>query len=607
MSHQLSAKMLESSIVAWVHNETKTSLQLDVYKSSLQFQVDRTELIPPQSNKIVTADEEWTSSFYIRILDTKITISETQKVIVLSTNKSDGAIETQSITNKDLSYQVVKITRQLDYTFDHKTTSHYEVLNIPRTADRDVIHQAFLRKARQIHPDKNLNNPHATILMQRLSEAAAVLLDPERKADYDKFLDRQEAVKASMFSYAYLKQLYDDGRLWVLLGGVGLIVGGLLIIGFTSGGALPIILIGGAIGGGVFSAGAAAFSYSISHDATLNGWEFSVLFKKMAIFAVCGLFAGLTGAGATFAIGNVAFSSATAMMAAQGVTEGGIWGLFSSISEGFASGRFKKIWQSGNPYLVLLEVVKGIAIGCLVGGGAGAVAGQISDQLAAFAGEMTGVTQITLKETIDNGLSEMSSLMQSILKALPKVARQAVKQVLETLLGRFVPGIYGPLRLDLPIMAAEAIEAVQQELEDDAAGSQFGFFHLRDASGCVTMKITWEENKALREERSKAGHPSVCVPVSAGKIIVTFTYTNMLGMATEVPMFDREKNEWCTPAQPHKFYFHAIHRDFIRRFLFKPTWTSYLLCQVRDEKDHLLRFGKDAAGDKYLPEVDEQY
>jgi tetratricopeptide (TPR) repeat protein len=68
--------------------------------------------------------------------------------------------------------------------------SHFELLDLPETAPLEQVGAAFVKAARQFHPDRlaaaGLSDlaPIAERIMARLSEASAVLSDPARRAAY---------------------------------------------------------------------------------------------------------------------------------------------------------------------------------------------------------------------------------------------------------------------------------------------------------------------------------------------------------------------------------------------------------------------------------------
>ncbi|GAA0641594.1 DnaJ C-terminal domain-containing protein [Streptomyces thermocarboxydovorans] len=63
---------------------------------------------------------------------------------------------------------------------------YYEVLGVPRTADRDEIQRAYRTLARRYHPDIN-KDPGAEERFKEINEAFSVLSDPKQRARYDRF------------------------------------------------------------------------------------------------------------------------------------------------------------------------------------------------------------------------------------------------------------------------------------------------------------------------------------------------------------------------------------------------------------------------------------
>ena len=64
---------------------------------------------------------------------------------------------------------------------------YYETLGVTKGADAAEIKKGFRQKAKELHPDRNSDNPNAEAQFKEANEAYDVLKDPEKKAAYDRY------------------------------------------------------------------------------------------------------------------------------------------------------------------------------------------------------------------------------------------------------------------------------------------------------------------------------------------------------------------------------------------------------------------------------------
>ena len=64
---------------------------------------------------------------------------------------------------------------------------YYSVLGAARGADADALKKAYRKKAKELHPDRNKDDPEAETKFKAVNEAYDVLKDPQKRAAYDQY------------------------------------------------------------------------------------------------------------------------------------------------------------------------------------------------------------------------------------------------------------------------------------------------------------------------------------------------------------------------------------------------------------------------------------
>ena len=73
---------------------------------------------------------------------------------------------------------------------------YYKILGVSKDIPQKDVKKAYLKRAKQFHPDLHQDDPKAKAKFQALTEAYEVIGDPEKRAKYDQYGENWKQAEA---------------------------------------------------------------------------------------------------------------------------------------------------------------------------------------------------------------------------------------------------------------------------------------------------------------------------------------------------------------------------------------------------------------------------
>ncbi|MGI6224236.1 MAG: DnaJ domain-containing protein [Prevotella sp.] len=73
---------------------------------------------------------------------------------------------------------------------------YYKILGVDKNIPQKDVRRAYLKRAKQFHPDLHPDDPKAKAKFQALNEAYDVISDPEKRAKYDQYGEKWKEAEA---------------------------------------------------------------------------------------------------------------------------------------------------------------------------------------------------------------------------------------------------------------------------------------------------------------------------------------------------------------------------------------------------------------------------
>lgn len=112
-------------------------------------------------------------------------LATTKHKVFTKIREMENSVETENKNKEEFEKIETEEKSSTDQSADKSNQDYYQILGIPRDATEKQINAAYKKLALQYHPDRNSDKEAAEVKFRELNDAYHVLIDPNKRRQYD--------------------------------------------------------------------------------------------------------------------------------------------------------------------------------------------------------------------------------------------------------------------------------------------------------------------------------------------------------------------------------------------------------------------------------------